>query len=67
MLGLMYPHHSAQEIQEKELIYFEIKLNFFQGLYIFLATTLLWNMNHKGRGITNHKKVLLLKKLLDKT
>ena len=48
------------------MIYFVFEIQFICKDAIFLATTLLWDMNHAGHGIISNKKVLLLKKLLDK-
>lgn len=68
----MYPYHTIQKIQEKDLIYFEIAITFVCKNCIFCETEgiayfkpiLLWDMNHTGHGIINNKKVLLLKNCL---
>ena len=48
------------------MVYFAIEIQFIWEDGIFLATTLLWNMNHAGHGIISNKKVLLLENCLTK-
>ena len=48
------------------MVYFAIEIQFIWVDGIFLATTLLWDMNHAGHGIISNKKVLLLENYLTK-
>lgn len=48
------------------MVYFAIEIQFIWEDGIFLATTLLWDMNHAGHGIISNKKVLLLENYLTK-